>query len=92
MARPRKYRRESPFLHQYEMEIDGWTISRGDTIKIHGEYGVKFRFNALVTNPETGVQWVDCFELEKGIVRSWRAFSPDKAKRIPKRRKRVNRD
>lgn len=89
MARRRRSASVNPFHYHPEMIVDGHTVERGDTIKIYGEHGTKFRFNALVTNPETGVQWVDCFELDKGVTRSWRAFYPERVKRIPKRRKRV---
>lgn len=92
MARKHKYRGKNPFDYSPEMVVDGHLVEKGDIIKIVGEHGIKFKFNALVTNPETGVQWVDCFELDKGVTRSWRAFYPDRVKRIPKRRKRVNRD
>lgn len=92
MAKRKSNPSKNPFIYHYEMELDGFVINKGDIIKIIGEHGVKFKFNAVVTNPETGVQWIDCFELDKGLIRSWRAFSLDRAKRIPIRRKRVNRD
>lgn len=92
MARKRSAPSKNPFIYHYEMEHEGFMIEKGETIKIHGEHGVKFRFNALVTNPQTGVQWIDCFELDKGMTRSWRSFYPERVKRIPKRRKRVHRD
>lgn len=94
MARKKKYtsQQQTHLVRQYEIEIDGYLISKGDIIKIQGQHGVKFRFDCLVTNTTNGVQWIDCFELYKGIVQSWRSFRPDMIKRIPKRRKRVNRD
>lgn len=83
---------QTHLVKHYEMEVDGHLISKDDIIKIHGEHGVKFKFNCIVTNTHNDVQWVDCFELDKGLIRSWRSFRPEQVKRIPKRRKRVNRD
>lgn len=74
------------FVRQYSIDLDGFVIEKGDLIKIRGEYGIKFKFNSLVTNIETGVQWIDCFETHRGQVGCWRSFRPDKLKRIPKRR------
>lgn len=81
----------SPFVRVYEMEVGNFIISHGDIIKIEGEYGTKFKFDAVVTDPRNGSTWVDCFELEKGLVSRYRSFSVDRVKRIPTRRKRVNR-
>lgn len=81
----------SPFTREYELEIGNFIIARGDIIKIEGEHGVKFKFDSLVTDPRTGSTWIDCFELEKGIVSRYRSFATDRVKRIPTRRKRVNR-
>ena len=58
----------SPFTREYEFQLGQFTIVRGDIIKIEGEHGVKFKFDAIVTDPRTGSMWVDCFELEKGLV------------------------
>lgn len=81
----------SPFTREYEFNIGNFTIVRGDIIKIEGEYGTKFKFDAIVTDPRTGSTWVDCFELEKGLVSRYRSFAIDRIKRIPNRRKRVSR-
>jgi len=81
----------SPFTREYEFQLGQFTIVRGDIIKIEGEHGVKFKFDAIVTDPRTGSMWVDCFELEKGLVSRYRSFAIDRIKRIPKRRKRVSR-
>ena len=81
----------SPFTREYEFQLGQFTIVRGDIIKIEGEHGVKFKFDAIVTDPRTGSTWVDCFELEKGLVSRYRSFAIDRIKRIPKRRKRVSR-
>ncbi len=84
---------ETKFHRVPEVEVNGFLISDGDIIKIQGEYGSKFKFKALVTNTETGAQWIDCLELERGVVCGWRSFKQERIKRIPvrgKRAKRVN--
>ena len=81
------------FLREPQISIDGFTISQGDLFKVKGEYGNKFKFLALITNLETGSQWVDCFEVVRGQVGALRSFKSDRIKRIPqkgKRAKRVN--
>jgi len=69
-----------------EIVVDGFTIVKGDLMKIRGEYGVRFKFDSLTTNTETNVQWVDCFEVTRGQVGAFRSFRIDRIKRIPKRR------
>jgi hypothetical protein len=81
------------FLREPQISIDGFTISQGDLFKVKGEYGNKFKFLGLITNLETGSQWVDCFEIVRGQVGALRSFKSDRIKRIPqkgKRAKRVN--
>jgi hypothetical protein len=75
------------FAREYSIQVDGFTIERGDIIKIRGEYGVQFKFHSFVTNTQTGVQWIDCFEVFRGQVGTYRSFRLDRVKRIPKRRK-----
>lgn len=82
---------ESRFDSIDTMKVDGFTIQSGDLIKIKGQYGGKFIFQGLITNRETGVQWIDCIELDRGQPGPFRSFYPDSVKRIPKRRKGVNR-
>lgn len=65
---------------------DGKIISKGDLFKVAGEYGMKFKFHSLTTNLETGAEWVDCFEVFRGIVGAQRSFTSDRIKRIPKKR------
>lgn len=77
---------KTKFAREYSISVDGFDIERGDLIKIRGEYGIKFKFDSLVTNMETGVQWIDCFETHRGQVGCWRSFRVDRLKRIPKRR------
>jgi hypothetical protein len=81
------------FVRDPEISVDGFTISHGDLFKVKGEYGNKFKFVGLITNLETGSQWVDCFEIVRGQVGALRSFKSDRIKRIPqkgKRAKRVN--
>jgi hypothetical protein len=81
------------FLREPQISIDGFTISQGDLFKVKGEYGNKFKFIGLITNLETGSQWVDCFEVVRGQIGVLRSFKSDRIKRIPqkgKRAKRVN--
>ena len=85
--------KDSPFTREDQIVVGNRRIVRGDTIKIEGEHGGKFKFNSLVTNTVNGTQWIDCFELHKGVVSGWRSFRPDRIKPIPVkrgRRKNVN--
>jgi hypothetical protein len=82
--------KESKFERAYELQVGTRTILPGEVIKIHGEYGSRFKFNSLVTNKETGAQWIDCFELQKNIVSGWRSFRSDRIKLIPIKRGRKN--
>lgn len=94
MARRRKIKSQDPFHRVDHLEISPQiTIHQGETIKIVGEHGRRFRFLNLVTNPANGVQWIDCFEMQKGtggvyIACAWRSFYPDRVKHIPIRKKR----
>lgn len=74
------------------MLIDGFEVVRGDIIKVSGQYGLKFKFDSLVTNMETGSMWVDCFEMYRGQSHSYRSFAVDKIKRIPQRGKRAKKN
>lgn len=67
---------------------DGKTIESGDVIKVVGEYGLRFKFDSLVTNEETGSQWIDCFEIYKMRTGVLRSFTADRIKPMPKRRRR----
>jgi hypothetical protein len=71
--------------------VDGFEITEGDIIKIQGEHGMKFKFWAFVTNTETGVQWVDCLELDRGVSGGMRSFYLERVKRVPVKRKRAKR-
>jgi hypothetical protein len=80
--------KSTKFQRVYEMPFGNFTIERGDLIKIQGEWGMRFKFDSVTTNTETGAQWVDCFEVYKQQAGCFRAFSLDRVKRIPKRRAR----
>jgi len=71
--------------------IDGHVIEQGEMIKIKGEYGSRFKFMSVTKNNDNGLEWVDCVEYEKGFPRAMRSFDKEKVKRIPKRRKHVER-
>ena len=75
------------FSRVYDLEIGNFTISNGDLIKIQGEHGMRFKFHSLTTNTETGVTWVDCFEVHKRAgAGCFRSFRVDRVKRIPTKR------
>lgn len=95
MGRPRKVVYANPtkppveFSRVYEAELpNGRTIVAGEIIKIAGEYGMKFQFTSLTTNVATGKSWIECRELYKGNIHAFRAFSIDRVRKIPVRRKR----
>jgi hypothetical protein len=79
------------FLREPETSVDGFVIGQGDLFKVKGEYGSKFKFDSLVTNIETGEQWVDCFEVIRGQSGALRSFKSDRIKRIPQKGKRARR-
>jgi hypothetical protein len=81
---------ETKFLKEESMSMNNRTIYRGDFIKISGEHGGRFKFHSLVTNKETGAQWIDCFEMQKGTVSAWRSFRSDRIKLIPIKRGKRN--
>jgi hypothetical protein len=74
------------FFRYPEIEVDGFIIEKGELIKVKDEWGMRFKFDSLVTNTETGAQWVDCFEVYKQRTGCLRSFKLDRVKRIPKRR------
>lgn len=65
----------------------GRKIERGDMIRVSGEHGLRFRFDSLVTNVETGSQWIDCFEIHKARTGVLRSFRSERVKPMPKRRR-----
>lgn len=83
---------ETKFEREYEYPFPNFndTLKPGDLFKVKGEYGIKFKFHSVVTNKETGAQWIDCFEVHrgKGGLQSGvqRSFKFDRIKRIPRKR------
>jgi hypothetical protein len=67
---------------------DGRVIEKDEIIKIKGEHGGKFKFVEHVTRTDSGIEWIDCFELRGGILCGWRSFYPDRIKPLPKTRRR----
>ena len=76
----------SKFFRFPEITVDNFVIERGEIIKVKDQWGMRFKFDSLVTNTETGSQWVDCYEVYKLRTGCLRAFSLDQIKRIPKKR------
>ena len=83
--------KESNFVTEPYMEVDGFPVNAGDTIKIKEEWGTRFKFVGVTTNTLTGASWVDCFELNRNIAGVFRSFSKERVKRVPKRGKRAKR-
>ena len=69
---------------------DGKTVEKDEIIKIQGEKGGRFKFQEHVIRKDTGVEWIDCFQLDRGVLCGWRSFKPDRIRtiRVPKRRRR----
>lgn len=94
MGRRKKVKTNNdPFIREESFVTeDGRVINSGDLIKVRGIWGTKFKFTCYVTNPKTGVSWVDCIELDRGVSCAMRSFYPERIKHIPKKRgKRVKR-
>jgi hypothetical protein len=62
-------------------------IEQDEVIKISGEHGRKFRFKHHVTRTDTGIEWIECIQLEKSISAGWRFFRPNRIKPLPKSRR-----
>jgi hypothetical protein len=94
MGRRRKYKSMNPNAHlfvtysNYQIPDSNRVIEEGEVIKIAGEHGKKFQFKQYVQRSDTGVEWIDCYELEKGVFAGWRSFRPNRIKPLPKKRKR----
>lgn len=65
---------------------EGRVIEEGEIIKISGEHGLKFKFKGHVVRSDNGIEWIDCYELERGVMAKQRSFRPNRIKPIPKRR------
>lgn len=83
--------KDTKFSREYSMIIGKHEVNKGDTIKVAGQYGCTFKFYSLTTNVDTGKQWVDCFELHRGITGMWRSFNPEDIKVVRTVKKRVKR-
>jgi hypothetical protein len=79
----------SDFITDPVMEINGFLINAGDTIKVSGQWGSKFKFVGVTTNIKTGSSWVDCFEIIGTVTSVYRSFKKDTIKRIPQKRSKV---
>ena len=83
---------ETKFDREYEYPFPDFndTLKPGDLFKVRGEYGMKFKFHSVVTNKETGAQWIDCFEMHRGKggpqTGCQRSFKFDRIKRMPRKR------
>jgi hypothetical protein len=89
---PRKKNTISPLENLYSRTPEytlesGRTVSEGEVIKIDGVWGTKFKFKEHVIRTDNGKEWIDCYELEKGVNCGLRSFYPEKIKIIPKRRR-----
>jgi hypothetical protein len=89
-------KRKITYLDRFERKFSmitesGHEVSKGDLIKITGEYGAIFKFQCLVKNPENGVEWIDCFQMLKDMSGPTRSFYPDRVKAVKKSGKRVKR-
>ena len=78
--------RATKFSRVYDLEVGNFVINSGDLIKISGEHGMKFKFHSVTTNTDTGVTWVDCFEVHKRAAGCFRSFRLDRVRRIPVKR------
>ena len=78
--------RLTKFNRVYDLEVGNFVINSGDLIKISGEHGMRFKFHSLTTNTDTGVMWVDCFEVHKRAAGCFRSFRVDRVRRIPTKR------
>lgn len=94
VGRRKNIKVNDPFVRQESFTTpEGKTVTKGDTIKIKGIWGTKFRFMGHVTNPSNDRSWIDCLELEKGVGCGVRSFYPERIKVLPKKRgKRVKRN
>jgi len=66
---------------------DGRIIEKDEIIKIQGEHGGKFKFLEHVTRTDSGIDWIDCFEIRGGVLCGWRSFRVERIKPLPKTRR-----
>jgi hypothetical protein len=91
MNKKRKNNYVSKFITVPEISIGNRTIERGEVIKIKGEKGSLYSFWGITTNPDNGIQWVDCFYLRKSQLSGQYSYSIDRVMPMPRKRKRVSR-
>ena len=93
VARRKKHKSLNPNAHffvnvdHYVMPENGRVIEKDEIIKISGEHGRKFKFKQHVTRTDTGVEWIDCIQMEKGVSAGFRSFRPNRIKPLPKSRR-----
>ena len=82
------------FIEQstYTIPDSGRVIEQNEVIKISGEHGRKFKFKSHVTRSDSGVEWINCIQLERGVSAGWRSFRPNRIKPLPKSRRPRNRN
>lgn len=91
MGRRRKV--VSPNSHLYTrfnsfVMPDGRVIEKDEIIKIDGEWGGRFKFSEYVIRNDSGIDWIDCFEMRGGVLCGWRSFRTDRIKPMAKSKKR----
>jgi hypothetical protein len=92
---PKKKMIDSVFSSLYNNKseyilLNGRVIFSGEIIKIHGIWGTKFIFKEHVTRTDNGKQWINCYQLEKGVKCGLRSFYPERIKPIPKKKGKKN--
>lgn len=83
--------KESYFVTEPTLDLNGFIINAGDIIKVSGQKGGRFKFIGVTTNNLTGSSWVDCFEVLNGVSSVFRSFKIEQIKRIPQRKRRAKR-
>jgi len=95
MGRREKHKSVNPNEHlfvtsdNYQIPDSNRVIEGGEVIKISGEHGTKFKFKAHVTKIDSGIEWIDCYELERGVPSKHRSFNPDRIRAMPKNKNRI---
>lgn len=81
----------SKFITIPELTIGNKVVKRGDVIKIKGQKKCLYSFWGITTNPDNGIQWVDCFYLKKTQLSGQYSYAIEKVIPISKKRKNVSR-
>lgn len=96
MARRKKHKSQNPNAHlfvstnSYHIPETNRIIEFDEIIKIHGEHGKRFKFKEHVVKTDTGVEWINCIQIEKGVFAGWRSFRPERIKPLPRKRQKKN--